>query len=64
MQLTSEIDLISRPAASIAAAAAVAERSVNFSLVLSVTDPDRLYQAISNMSTSSKVKFLFFTHHI
>ncbi len=43
-------------AAAIASAAAEAATNVNFSLVLSVTDPQRLYQAAINMSTSSKVR--------
>jgi hypothetical protein len=43
-----------RAAAALAAAAAVAATSVNFSLVLSVTDPHRLYQAVSNLSAAAK----------
>jgi hypothetical protein len=57
MYLSTDLTLISQMAAAIAEAALVAERSANFSMVLSVTDPNRLYQAISNMSTSSKVVF-------
>ncbi len=45
-----------RAAAAISAAAAVSGTSVNFSLVLSVTDPDQLYQAVINLSSSAKAR--------